>query len=248
MSPSEFYSLIKQQFPFNPTTKQDIVLLQLSEFIFSNVPNDLYLLKGYAGTGKTTIIGTIVSNLWKAKKSAVLMAPTGRAAKVISNYSGKEAFTIHKKIYFPKKEKSGSVKFVLQPNKHKNTIFIVDEASMIPDAPSESKLFENGSLLDDLMQYVYSGHKCKLLLRGDTAQLPPVKLDLSPALDANTLSLNYNKQVIKMELDEVVRQEQNSGILENATNLRESLSNAFFDTFKFNLKGYTDIVRLIDVQ
>ena len=248
MSPSEFYSLIKQQFPFNPTTKQDIVLLQLSEFIFSNVPNDLYLLKGYAGTGKTTIIGTIVSNLWKAKKSAVLMAPTGRAAKVISNYSGKEAFTIHKKIYFPKKEKSGNVKFVLQPNKHKNTIFIVDEASMIPDAPSESKLFENGSLLDDLMQYVYSGHKCKLLLIGDTAQLPPVKLDLSPALDANTLSLNYNKQVIKMELDEVVRQEQNSGILENATNLRESLSNAFFDTFKFNLKGYTDIVRLIDGQ
>ncbi|PWK17142.1 ATP-dependent DNA helicase [Xanthomarina spongicola] len=248
MSPSEFYFLIKQQFPFNPTTKQDIVLLQLSEFIFSNVPNDLYLLKGYAGTGKTTIIGTIVSNLWKAKKSAVLMAPTGRAAKVISNYSGKEAFTIHKKIYFPKKEKSGNVKFVLQPNKHKNTIFIVDEASMIPDAPSESKLFENGSLLDDLMQYVYSGHKCKLLLIGDTAQLPPVKLDLSPALDANTLSLNYNKQVIKMELDEVVRQVQNSGILENATNLRESLSNAFFDTFKFNLKGYTDIVRLIDGQ
>jgi exodeoxyribonuclease-5 len=136
----------------------------------------------------------------------------------------------------------------LQHNKHKNTIFIVDEASMIPDAPSESKLFENGSLLDDLMQYVYSGHKCKLLLIGDTAQLPPVKLDLSPALDANTLSLNYNKQVTKMELDEVVRQEKDSGILENATNLRESLSNAFFDTFKFNLKGYKDIIRLIDGQ
>jgi exodeoxyribonuclease-5 len=248
MTSSEFYSLIKQQFPFNPTTKQDIVLLQLCEFIFSEVPNDLYLLKGYAGTGKTTIIGTVVSNLWKAKKSAVLMAPTGRAAKVISNYSGKEAFTIHKKIYFPKKEKSGSVKFVLQPNKHKNTIFIVDEASMIPDAPSDSKIFENGSLLDDLMQYVYSGHKCKLLLIGDTAQLPPVKLDLSPALDPNTLSLNYNKTVTKMELDEVVRQEQDSGILENATILRESLTNAFFDTFKFNLKDYKDIVRLIDGQ
>ncbi len=248
MTASEFYSLIKQQFPFEPTLKQNIVLNQLSEFIFDKQPNGLYLLKGYAGTGKTTIVGTIVTNLWKAKKSAVLMAPTGRAAKVISNYSGKEAFTIHKKIYFPKKEKNGGVKFVLQPNKHKNTLFIVDEASMIPDTPGESKLFENGSLLDDLMQYVYSGHQCKLLLIGDTAQLPPVQLDLSPALDENTLSLNYNKQVTKMELDEVVRQEFDSGILANATVLREVLSNSFCETFKFDLNGFKDIVRLVDGQ
>lgn len=246
MTSSEFYSLIKQQFPFQPTLKQNIVLQQLSEFIFSKHTNALYLLKGYAGTGKTTIVGTIVTNLWKAKKSAILMAPTGRAAKVISNYSGKEAFTIHKKIYFPKKEKNGGVKFVLQPNKHKNTIFIVDEASMIPDTPGESKLFENGSLLDDLMQYVYSGHQCKLLLIGDTAQLPPVKLDLSPALDEKTLSLNYNKEVTKMELDEVVRQEQDSGILVNATVLREALSSTFHDSFKFDLNGFDDIVRLVD--
>lgn len=246
MTSNEFYSLIKQQFPFQPTLKQNIVLQQLSDFIFSKSPNTLYLLKGYAGTGKTTIVGTIVTNLWKAKKSAVLMAPTGRAAKVISNYSGKEAFTIHKKIYFPKKDKGGGIKFVLQPNKHKNTIFIVDEASMIPDTPGESKLFENGSLLDDLMQYVYSGHQCKLLLIGDTAQLPPVKLDLSPALNENTLSLNYNKEVTKMELDEVVRQEQDSGILENATVLREALSNSMTDTFKFDLNDFKDIIRLID--
>tara|TARA_R110002096_G_scaffold64381_2_gene156987 strand:+ start:3746 stop:5170 length:1425 start_codon:yes stop_codon:yes gene_type:complete len=246
MTPSEFYSLIKQQFPFNPTLKQNIVLQQLSEFIFSKDTNILYLLKGYAGTGKTTIVGTIVTNLWKAKKSAVLMAPTGRAAKVISNYSKKEAFTIHKKIYFPKKEKNGGVKFVLQPNKHKNTIFIVDEASMIPDTPGESKLFENGSLLDDLMQYVYSGHQCKLLLIGDTAQLPPVKLDLSPALNENTLALNYNKEVTKMELDEVVRQEQDSGILANATILREALSNSFYEGFKFDLNDFKDIIRLVD--
>tara|TARA_R110002050_G_scaffold283250_2_gene431513 strand:- start:7743 stop:9167 length:1425 start_codon:yes stop_codon:yes gene_type:complete len=248
MTASEFYFLIKQQFPFEPTLKQNIVLNQLSEFIFSKQPNSLYLLKGYAGTGKTTIVGTIVANLWKAKKSAVLMAPTGRAAKVISNYSGKEAFTIHKKIYFPKKDKSGGVKFVLQPNKHKNTIFIVDEASMIPDTPGESKLFENGSLLDDLMQYVYSGHQCKLLLIGDTAQLPPIKLDLSPALDENKLSLNYNKEVTKMELNEVVRQEFDSGILANATLLREALSNAFHDAFKFDLNGFKDVVRLVDGQ
>src|SRR5690554_7478857 len=108
MTSSEFYSLIRQQFPFHPTTKQEIVLLQLSEFILSKDPNALYLLKGYAGTGKTTIVGTLVSNLWKIKKSAVLMAPTGRAAKVISNYSGKEAFTIHKKIYFPRSEEHTS--------------------------------------------------------------------------------------------------------------------------------------------
>ncbi|AJR04137.1 ATP-dependent DNA helicase [Siansivirga zeaxanthinifaciens] len=246
MTPQEFYSLIKQQFPFQPTLKQNVVLQQLSEFIISNSPNAIYLLKGYAGTGKTTIIGTIVSNLWKVKMSSVLMAPTGRAAKVISNYSGKEAFTIHKKIYFPKKEKSGGVKFVLQPNKHKNTIFIVDEASMISDAVGDSKLFENGSLLDDLMQYVYSGHKCKLLLIGDTAQLPPVKLDLSPALNENTLALNYNKEVTVMELDEVMRQAENSGILINATTLRESLSNNIYDYFKFDLHGFKDIVRLVD--
>lgn len=246
MTSPEFYSLIKQQFPFNPTVKQNIVLHQLSEFIFSKDERALYLLKGYAGTGKTTIVSAIVSNLWKAKKSAVLMAPTGRAAKVIANYSNKEAFTIHKKIYFPKKEKGGGVKFVLQPNKHKNTIFIVDEASMIPDTPGDSNLSENGSLLDDLMQYVYSGHQCKLLLIGDTAQLPPVKLDLSPALDENTLSLNYNKEVTRMELDEVVRQEEGSGILANATVLRNALSNSSFDAFKFDLADYKDIVRLID--
>jgi exodeoxyribonuclease-5 len=246
MIPSEFYSLLKQHFPFTPTLKQDVVLLQLSEFIFKTSKNEIYLLKGFAGTGKTTIVGTIVTNLWKAKKSAVLMAPTGRAAKVISNYSGKEAFTIHKKIYFPKKDKSGGVKFVLQPNKHKNTIFIVDEASMIPDIPSESKLLDNGSLLDDLMQYVYSGHQCNLLLIGDTAQLPPIKLDLSPALNESTLSLNYNKEVTTVELDEVVRQEQNSGILINATSIREALDNSFYDSFKFNLDGFKDIIRLVD--
>lgn len=223
-----------------------MVLMQLSQFIFDTNTNSIYLLKGYAGTGKTSITGAIVSNLWQAKKSAVLLAPTGRAAKVISNYSKKEAFTIHRKIYFPKKEKSGGVKFVMQPNKHRNTIFIVDEASMIPDTPSDSKLFENGSLLDDLMQYVYSGHQCKLLLIGDVAQLPPVKSDLSPALDSDKLSLNYNKEVIGVELDEVVRQEQDSGILLNATELRSVLESGFYESFKFDVNPFKDIVRLID--
>lgn len=246
MNSSEFYSLINQQFPFTPTHKQGIALQRLSEFIFNTSKDQVFLLKGFAGTGKTTIISLIVTNLWKIKKSAVLLAPTGRAAKVISNYSKKEAFTIHKKIYFPKKDKGGSVKFVLQPNKHKKTLFIVDEASMIPDIPSESKLLENGSLLDDLMQYVYSGHECKLLLIGDTAQLPPVKLDLSPALNEKTLNLHYNKQVSTLELDEVVRQEQDSGILVNATNVREAIDNSAFENFKFDLKDFKDIIRLVD--
>ena len=246
MNSPEFYSLVKNQFPFEPTLKQDIVLQQLSDFIFDSSPNLLYVLKGYAGTGKTTIVGAIVNNLWKAKKSAVLLAPTGRAAKVMSTYSNNEAFTIHKKIYMPKQNKNGNVDFVMQINKHKKTIFIVDEASMISDLPSQSKLFGSGSLLDDLMQYVYSGHQCKLLLIGDTAQLPPVKLDLSPALNENQLALSYNKEVIKMELDEVMRQGQDSGILMNATLLRESLLSSSYDSFKFDVQGYQDIVRLVD--
>ncbi|MEZ4797659.1 MAG: AAA family ATPase [Flavobacteriaceae bacterium] len=246
MSSSEFYSLVKNQFPFETTIKQDIVLRQLSDFIFDLSPNLVYVLKGYAGTGKTTMVGTIVNNLWKAKKSSVLLAPTGRAAKVMSTYSNNEAFTIHKKIYMPKQNKNGSMDFVLQINKHKKTIFIVDEASMISDLPSQSKLFGSGSLLDDLMQYVYSGHQCKLILIGDTAQLPPVKLDLSPALNEDQIALNYNKQVVKMELDEVVRQEQDSGILNNATLLRETMQSSFYEGFKFDIRGYSDIVRLVD--
>ncbi|MGS2726339.1 ATP-dependent DNA helicase [Psychroserpens sp. BH13MA-6] len=246
MTASDFYKLLVQKFPFTPTNKQLVALEQLSQFIFSEVPNSMYLLKGFAGTGKTSIIGVLVSNLWETKKSAVLMAPTGRAAKVISNYSKKEAFTIHKKIYFPKKEKGGGVKFVKQPNKHRNTIFIVDEASMISDTPTDAKNFESTSLLDDLISYVYSGHKCKLLLIGDKAQLPPVKSDLSPALNQEQLDLNYNKQVTTIELDEVVRQNQESGILSNATRMREVLQNEFYESFKFNLTGFEDIVRLID--
>jgi len=246
MTASDFYKILIQKFPFTPTLKQTIALEQLSNFVFDDSPNALYLLKGFAGTGKTSITGTLVSNLWHTKKSAVLLAPTGRAAKVISNYSKKEAFTIHKKIYFPKKDKGGGVKFVLQPNKHRNTIFMVDEASMIPNLPSDYKNIESTSLLEDLMRYVYSGHNCKLLLIGDKAQLPPVKSYVSPALDQRLLELNYDKNVISIELDEVVRQNQDSGILSNATRIREVIEEDFYESFTFNLNGFDDIVRLID--
>lgn len=241
-----FYSVLQRKFPFKPTLKQDIFFQKIAEFVTNTNKNEIFVLKGYAGTGKTTVISTIVNNLTEVNKKYVLLAPTGRAAKVIANYSNKPAFTIHKKIYFPKKSSGGGVSFTLQPNKHKNTIFFIDESSMISDVNTESKLYENGSLLDDLISYVYSGDNCKMILLGDTAQLPPVQLDISPALNTETLSLHYNKEVYSIEFDEVMRQEENSGILYNATELRELLKDVFFDSFKFQLKGFKDIVRLTD--
>jgi len=205
-----FYKLLKDNFPHSPTPKQEVALQQLAHFVLSEKKEEVYLLKGFAGTGKTTIVGAIVSNLWKTTMKAVLLAPTGRAAKVMSNYSKSQAFTIHRKIY------------------------------------SDSKLFGNGSLLDDLLMFVYSGHNCKLILIGDTAQLPPVHLQISPALDSEKLAFNYNKEVITLELDEVVRQAEDSGILLNATNLREQLQSGYLDEFKFDVNPYKDIIRLID--
>lgn len=242
---SEFYKNLIEKFPFEPTSSQDLLFTKLTDFIFNTSSEALFLIKGYAGTGKTTTISTVVNNLWRIGKKAVLLAPTGRAAKVISGYSNRQAFTIHKKIYHPKKNKSGGVDFVLQRNKHTNTIFIVDEASMIPDAPGNSKLFENESLLDDLISYVYSGVYCKLVLIGDTAQLPPVGLNISPALDADKLELNYNKNITEIELNEVMRQHENSGILINATYLRLILANNGFNDFQFQL-GFPDLIRLED--
>ncbi|MEW7277554.1 AAA family ATPase [Aquimarina sp. 2201CG1-2-11] len=246
MKEKEFYGLLKEDFPFEPTVKQDVVLQKLSQFVLSRAKNELFLLKGYAGTGKTTLIGALVRNLGKAKLNTVLLAPTGRAAKVISNFSGRQAQTIHRNIYYPKKNQSGGLAFQLKQNKCRNTIFIVDEASMIPDTPSDNKLFENGSLLDDLMMYVYSGYNCKILLIGDTAQLPPVKLEVSPALDANNLEIGFNTEVTQIELDEVVRQAEGSGVLMNATYIRETLKDGFYDSFRFDIAGYPDVIRLVD--
>lgn len=247
MNESEFYSFLKNDFPHNTTPKQDIALQLLAKFVLTTNKNETFLLKGYAGTGKTTIVGALVKNLSKVKKKSVLLAPTGRAAKVISNYSDKQAFTIHKKIYFPK-SKQGGVSFTLKENKHRDTIFIVDEASMIPDNVQDSKLFENGSLLDDLMHFVYSGHNCKILLIGDSAQLPPVHLSISPALDRELLERQYNTSVVFIELDEVVRQQEDSGILINATRLRERLEEDFFEDFKFSGEDFPDIIRPVDGQ
>lgn len=246
MTPHEYYQILLKDFSFSPTNEQDRALEELSDFILDSSTDRIYLLKGYAGTGKTTIISALVKSLWKVKKSAALLAPTGRAAKVISNYSGKPASTIHREIYYPKGQGGANVEFTLKNNKSKNTIFIVDEASMIPDIAQDNKMFGgNGSLLDDLVEYVYSGFQCKLVIIGDTAQLPPVKLDVSPALDESLLRQRFLKEVSLIELDEVKRQSLDSGVLRNATQIRHHIEHEEYD-FKFNVEGYHDINRLID--
>lgn len=245
MVSQDFYRILKNAFPFSPTQKQDLFFQKIAHFITNPNANEIFVLKGYAGTGKTTVVSTIVHHLGEIRMKAVLLAPTGRAAKVIANYSQKPAFTIHKKIYFPKKN-GGGVSFSLQPNKHKNTLFIVDEASMISDTANDSKFYANGSLLDDLISYVYSGQHCKLLLIGDTAQLPPVNLDISPALEIDSLERHYDKYVDHIELDEVMRQEEQSGILHNATELRGFLNDEFITDFQFDIGAFKDIVRLSD--
>lgn len=246
MDAIQFSQHLIDKFPFRPTNSQQQAIQQLSDFLFTDSKNKLFVLKGYAGTGKTTLIGSIVNNLRYANHKTVLLAPTGRAAKVLSNYAKKQAFTIHKRIYFPRSGKDGKVGFVLQPNKFTNTLFIIDEASMIGDSPTQSKLFESGSLLQDIISFVDSGSNCRLMFVGDTAQLPPVKLPVSPALNCDLLSLDFNKEVSEVILSEVVRQSIDSGILFNATALREQLQLEIFDTFSFSIDPFEDVIRLID--
>ncbi|QMU65304.1 MAG: AAA family ATPase [Flavobacteriaceae bacterium] len=241
---TDFYEDLIKKHPYSPTNKQAKSFRLLTSFIFDSNTDSIFLLKGYAGTGKTAVISTVVNNLWETGKKAVLLAPTGRAAKVISVNTKKQAFTIHKKIYFPKKQKDGTVDFVIQPNRHTNTLFIIDEASMISDTFQDTRFFDKRVLLDDLVSYVYSGRNCKMIFIGDTAQLPPVKSIISPALEAERLETTYHKEIIEIELDEVVRQQEYSGILANATLLRMLIDNNAFH-FKFDIE-YPDVIRLTD--
>lgn len=230
---------------FPPTEGQDRLSAKLADFIASESPERVFLLKGYAGTGKTSMVNAIVKTLSAFKVPAILMAPTGRAAKVLSTFTGKTAFTIHKCIYRQQSSSDGAGRFVLDRNLQKNCFFLVDEASMISNSAAEGAVFGSGRLLDDLYEYVYSGQNCRMILIGDTAQLPPVGMDLSPALDSQELEM-YGAEVDEAELTDVVRQEMDSGILYNATMIREMIreEDCLGDYFPIETEGFPDIRRL----
>ena len=239
-------SIIKKTLHNQLNKKQVLALEKIISFIEDKISDEIFILKGYAGTGKTYIISNIVKNLWKINKRVVLLAPTGRSAKVLSSYCKKEAYTIHKEIFYTKNNFSGNPEFTLKINKHKNTIFIVDEASMISTNRGEGVGLFSQSLLDNIIKYVYSGFKCKLLIIGDVAQLPPVKSNISYALDDSYLEKEYNKSINSVELTDVVRQEKESGILSYATSIRNKIENYLFEDISFNSEIFSDVVRVED--
>jgi len=231
----KFYSFL----PAAPTSDQKDLVERMERFLFQNIERAAFIVRGYAGTGKTTAIGAMVKTFPSFRLKSVLLAPTGRAAKVLSGFSKKQAFTIHKKIYHTKADKDGKTAFALAVNLHTNTIFIIDEASMITDGGG----LQRGSLLDDLIEYVYSGVNCRLIFIGDIAQLPPIGRDVSPALDPKFLKVNYNLSLKGVELTQVMRQSNESGILHNATRIRlETLVDE--PKLKFDLVSFSDIRKI----
>lgn len=235
--------LLVKNLGYVPTTDQSDCMLLLSDFICNNSNDVIFLLTGYAGTGKTSIIASLVSTLDTLRLKSVLLAPTGRAAKVLHSYSGKTAYTVHKKIYRQKSATDGVGHFVLDRNLHKETFFIVDESSMISSESSEASVFGSGRLLDDLIEFVYMGTNCKLILVGDAAQLPPVGSIMSPALDPEVLA-GTGFALQKCELRQVIRQSEGSGILMNATAVRQQINDGDLSVPSMLLKGYNDIARL----
>lgn len=232
---------IKENFPYQPTSEQEIAIKSLSEFLLAPHNEAVFLLRGYAGTGKTSLVGALVRTLDKLQQKVVLLAPTGRAAKVFSVYAGHPAFTIHKKIYRQQSFSNETDNFSVNDNLTSHTLYIVDEASMISNDGLSGASFGTGRLLDDLVQFVYSGAGCRLLLMGDTAQLPPVGEEQSPALWADALR-GYGLEVQETDLTQVVRQEQQSGILWNATRLRQLIAEDACGALpKIKVAGFADI-------
>jgi exodeoxyribonuclease-5 len=228
---------------YDLTVSQEVAADLLSNFFVQRNLNEIFLLRGYAGTGKTTIIAACIRALLVNGVKVVLLAPTGRAAKVLSSYSGYPSYTIHKWIYKQKSQVDGVGRFVLNKNTSKNTVFIIDEASMLNNTSVDESNFGSGRLLDDLLMFVNDGDGCKLVLVGDDAQLPPVRLDISPALDKRVLK-SYGYDVSEVVLSEVVRQSEDSGILSNANQIRTLLSNNQISIPKFSTVDFSDIVRL----
>ena len=234
-------SQIKLNFPFAPTVQQEKTIEKLADFLLSPSEREVFMLCGYAGTGKTTLISALVRTLVQLERRVVLLAPTGRAAKVFSNYSGRSAHTIHKCIYRQKSIVNNAV-FTLADNRWRNTLFIVDEASMI--AAGGSSGFGSGALFDDLVEFVYSGDGCSLLLLGDTAQLPPVGEELSPALSCDYIRSMF-LNVVRVEMTQVMRQSDGSGILQNATMLREIISQGVTGLYpQIRFEGFADVCRV----
>lgn len=238
--------LLSSRFPLPPTRQQQEAFLRLADFLSYADDKTCFVLKGFAGTGKTTLISTLVQVLPALHMRSVLLAPTGRAAKVMASYSGKQAMTLHKKIYRKKVAVSPDMAFGLAENLHTDTFFIVDEASMISN---ERFSFNGKSLLEDLVEYVANGKNCRLMFVGDVAQLPPIGLLQSPALDPQWLERIFGMCVFVQELTEVVRQEKHSGILYNATVIREQIhSYSERDESvpfpQFQTKGFPDIYRM----
>lgn len=233
---------IRQELPFEPNEGQKELLGKLTAFLVSQEQRKAFVLKGYAGTGKTSVISALVRALERLGQPCVMLAPTGRAAKVIAAYSGRPAYTIHKKIY--RQQKMGENRFSLTDNLHRRMLFIVDEASMISTQQSYDSPFGSGNLLTDLIRYVYNGQGCSLLLLGDTAQLPPVGQTDSPALNPEVLK-GYGLQVTEHLLTQVARQALDSGILKNATDIRQQLHDGDIKLLpSFTTEGYGDILHL----
>jgi exodeoxyribonuclease-5 len=233
----QFQQHFLHHFSFEPTEDQFKAISELTQFCCGNT--EVFILKGYAGTGKTLIISALSKTLPDFKLRSILLAPTGKAAKVISTYSKKSAQTIHKKIYKKNMNADGFISFSLGENLHKNTIFIVDEASMINDTVSD---FSGSSVLDDLMEYVYSGLNCKLIFVGDIAQLPPVGSTFSPALSEKHVATKLLSEIKSVQLTHVMRQNLDSGILFNATQLRIQLMSEQIQYPKFELTA--DVLRV----
>ncbi|MDR1454097.1 MAG: AAA family ATPase, partial [Tannerella sp.] len=235
---------IARFFPFRPTEEQAMAIRLLAGFLLSEEPRSVLLLKGYAGTGKTSLTGAAVKALNEFRQKNILMAPTGRAAKVFARYAGQEAFTIHRKIYRKKSFSNELEGFSLAGNLHGDTLFFVDEASMISNDATGNRAFGSSGLLDDLIRYVYSGKRCRLILTGDAAQLPPVSQLESPALSADYLR-GYQLQVHEIQLTRVARQSEDSGILFNATRIRECLQTRRLDDYPaLRLSGFADVKKV----
>ena len=239
MNISDIASQIYAKLLYQPTNNQKKIVEAFAEYLAEGDSSSIFVLNGYAGTGKTTLVAAIVAALKNVGIRSILLAPTGRAAKVLSRYSGEKALTIHKHIYRERTNASYESKFSLNINRDKDVIYIVDEASMLSaHTGSDGVQFGSGSLLEDLVQYVRSGRNCRLVLVGDNAQLPPVGADYSPALDIAEMS-NFG-EVVYGSMDEVVRQEQDSGILFNATLVRCMLENGIYEIPKFDM-DYKDV-------